>query len=444
MKLLLTLLVTISGIAIAANSPANFPTNNSKAVFVDFIKANYTVKYDAKNDVASAYSVIEFTQSELGTPIFDLKENIKSIVINGEDTKSMSINSPGNTTEYMTISKVLPKGTHTLEIRNEINENIRFEKGGVQSAFWMSDLKDRTYLEQYLPTNVEFDHYKMDLNVKFIGNRTAQKIYTNGAVTKVSATEFNISYPEYFTASSMFFHTATDGRFKEVKSQYKSINGKIIPLIVYSKSSWNLKSAMSQSKDVLAELEEKLGAWSHPSLVVYVAGQGGMEYCGATITSMAALGHEITHSFFARGVMPINGNSGWMDEAIASWRDKGYKSTSKPSFSSTSMAAHSQYKRTTDRKAYTEGANFMAYLNHNLTNLGGLEKFLSNMYGKYVHTSINTETFRSELENFSGLNFEKDFNKYIYGQGKKSKSSSMRKSNPFHPELSKAQLQNLL
>ncbi len=444
MKLLLTLLVTISGIAMASNSPSNFINGSDMAVFVDFTKANYSIKYDIQNDIASAYSKIEFTQSEMGSPIFDIKENIEFISINGEETKIKSIMAPGNATKYKTITKVLPKGTHTLEIKNRIIENLRFEKGGVQSAFWMSDLKDRKYLEQYLPTNIEYDQYKMDINIRFIGGKSKQKIYTNGTVTKVSNTEFDISYPAYFTASSMFFHTATEGRFKEKKSEYKSINGKIIPITVYSRSSWNISSAMSKSKKILAELEGKLGAWSHPSLVVYVAGQGGMEYCGATITSMSALGHEITHSFFARGVMPIDGNSGWMDEAIASWRDGGYKSTKKPNFNSTSMAAHSQYKRTTDRKAYTEGANFMAYLNHNLANLGGLEKFLSKMYEKYVHTNIHTETFRSELEQFSGLNFEADFNKYIYGKGKGSKKISIAKENPYHPNLTKAQLQDLL
>jgi hypothetical protein len=444
MKFLLTLLVSISSIAMASNSPANFPSNNGQAVFVDFIKANYSIKYDISNDIASAYTVIEFTQTQLGTPIFDLIGDPKSVIINGEETKSQTISSPDNKTKYRTITKVLPAGTHTLEIRNEINENIRFEKGGVQSAFWMSDLKDRKYLEQYLPTNIEFDQYKMDLNLKFIGGSKDQTIYTNGSVTKVNKSEYNISYPKYFTASSLFFHTATKDRFNEVKYDFKSISGKIIPVTIYSRSSWNLSSAKKGSESVLNELEAKLGAWSHPELIIYVAGQGGMEYSGATITSMSALGHEITHSYFARGVMPVDGNSGWMDEAIASWRDGGYKSAKKPNFSSTSMAAHSQYRRTTDRKAYTEGANFMAYLNNSLENIGGLTSFLKLMYNKYVHTNIDTETFRSELETFSGLNMEKDFNKYIYGQGKESKSKSMRKSNPFHPELSKAQLQELL
>ena len=61
---------------------------------------------------------------------------------------------------------------------------------------------------------------------------------------------------------------------------------------------------MQRTLEFLAELEADYGAYTHDSMTVYIAGRGGMEHCGATITSMSALGHEITHSWFARGVMP--------------------------------------------------------------------------------------------------------------------------------------------
>lgn len=442
MKLILSIVLCFSSIVFAANNPDHINSGSQKAVFVDFQKALYNIHFDIKNKKVIAKSVIVFHQETEGTPIFDLVDSAIEVRINGQVTKAKKISSPDKVTQYRTITTSLPAGVHTLEITNEIQENLRFEKGGVQSGFWMSDLSDRTYLEQYLPTNIEYDHYAMKFMVEFSGNNKKQKIYTNGKVNELKTNKFEIIFPEYFTASSIYFHTATEGRFSEVKTTYKSINGKKVHVLIYSKNSWSLNSAKEKTLKVLAELEGKLGAWSHPSFVGYIAGQGGMEYCGATITSMRALGHEITHSFFARGVMPINGNSGWMDEAIASWRDSGYKSAKKPNFNSTAMANHSQYRRTTDRKAYTQGANFMAYLNYNLANLGGLEKFLEKMYNKYVHTSINTETFKKELEVFSGLNFEADFNQYIYGQEKAQKEAPIE--NPFHPKLSKQDLLNLL
>jgi hypothetical protein len=449
MKSLITLLVIMSAQAFATNAPTNFPSSQDQHSFVDFEKVHYSIKYDVANKKASVFTTITFTQKEAGLALFDLIPNTIEAKLDGETVTTKIVSSPDNATKYRAVLKKSVAGVHTLEIKNNITTNLRFEENGVQSAFWMSDLSDRSYLEQYVPTNIEFDQYKMTMDIAFANTSAKQTIYTNGTVTKKSETSYSIDFPEYFTASSMFFHTATQGRFVENRFNYTSVNGNIIPVTIYSgKSMWsdgsaNVRRATAESKKVLAELEQKLGAWSHKNLVVYVAGSGGMEHSGATITSMRALGHEIIHSYFARGVMPIDGNAGWMDEAIASWRDGGYKETSKPSFSSTSMAAHSQYRRTTDRKAYTQGANFMAYLNHNLKNQGGLIKFLSMMHTKYTHKNIDTELFRAELESHSGLNFEADFNQYIYGQGKADNSKKF-KANPYHPKLTKQELLDLL
>lgn len=451
MKFLITLLVMSSMQIFANTAPANFPSNQNQYAFVDFQKAHYSIKYDVKNRKVSVFTTINFSQKESGKVLFDLVPEIIEAKLDGKAIKTMLISSPGNITKYRSLSRSSIKGTHTLEIKNEFSANVRFDDSGVQSAFWISDLSDRKYLEQYIPSNIEYDQYKITMDITFANTKAKQVIYTNGQVEKKSETSYSIDFPAYFTASSLFFHTATEGRFIENRFTYKSISGKELPVTIYSGSSlWgngsaNVRRATSMTQKIMAELEEKLGAWSHENIVIYVAGSGGMEHSGATITSLSALGHELTHSYFARGVMPIDGNAGWMDEAIASWRDKGYKEFSTPNFSSTSMAGHSQYRRTTDRKAYTQGANFMGYLNYNLKNQGGLIKFLKMMHTKYTHKSIDTELFRKELEDHSGLNFEADFNQYIYGKGKKDASDTKTEQpNPYHPRLTKQELLDLL
>jgi hypothetical protein len=443
MKLFLIGLVSFSLNAFAFQSPEHIQTGNQKAVFVNFIAAEYRITFDANKSEAYAESTITFEQKENGTPIYELVENALEIRLNGKLTQEQNLMAPGRITQYKTTALALNPGVHTLEIKNKITKNITFEKGNTLAGFWMSDLSDRTYLEQYLPTNLEYDQYQITFYVNFLGNKNQQEIYTNGDIQQLDQNRFKIVYPSYFTASSLYFHTANKGRFDETRFDYESINGNRIPITIYTRG-WNsLSTAKRDTLRILAELENKFGAWAHPSLVIYIAGQGGMEYCGATITSMSALGHEITHSFFARGVMPVDGNAGWMDEAIASWRDKGYQSTRSPSFNSSGMAGHSQYRRTTDRQAYNQGANFMAYLNHKLDQLGGLEKFLSLVYQKYAKTNINTEIFRAELENFSGMSFEADFKKYIYDNAKNQKDIH-GEENPYHPILSAKQLQDLL
>ncbi|MEX1100204.1 MAG: hypothetical protein WEB87_07250, partial [Bacteriovoracaceae bacterium] len=307
-----------------------------------------------------------FTQREEGKPIFDLMESPISAKINGEQVDIALIQDPDKQTKYRLADKDLAPGEHTLEIEHEFSENIKFSGGGVASGFWMSDLSDRKYLEQYLPSNLEFDQFKMSLEVQIINASEEHEVFANGEIDFFGDNHFKVEFPSYFTTSSMFFHLTPRDRFTKKEFIFTSINGSKIPVMAYSKSSWSLVNIENKIIEILKELEEKLGAWGHPGLTVYIAGSGGMEHSGATITSLWALGHELTHSYFARGVMPIDGNSGWLDEAIASWRDDGYKASSKPFYNSAKMAGFSPYKRTTDRKAYRQGASFMAFLNHEL------------------------------------------------------------------------------
>lgn len=429
-----------------AKTPGSIAHKASRAVYVDFTHVNYEIRYDIRNENAYAISTIKFTQKEQGHPIYDLVPSAYSVKVNGKDVAEEEIASPDRVTSYKTISAELSPGEHVLEIKNTIRESVTFSDNGVQSAFWMSDLSDRNFLEQYLPTNMEFDHYPSTFDVQYINTKGAtQKIYTNGELSQLKNNHFRIEFPGHFTASSIYFHTTTAGRFYEKKFSYKSIDGRSIPFTIYSRSSYNVSAATTSSQRVMAELEKNLGPWAHPQLVIYVAGSGGMEYCGATITSLSALGHEMTHSYYARGVMPINGSSGWVDEAIATWRGNGYPSTREPNFDSANMAGHGPYRRATDRQAYSKGANFMAYLNYELADVGGLTKFLAKFYQSKVFTSITTEDFRKELEAFSGMSFERDFNRYIYGkEGVMEDHKHSDIENPFHPKVTKAQLKEML
>ena len=443
--LLPLLLLSFTAKADLTKAPKNFKFKSGKqAVYVDFQTVDSSIIYDLDREIATVETIITFESAVEGFPIFDLVPNVDSASLNGKSVKVLRIPSPNNETDYKLVDKNILPGTHTLTITNRILSNISFENTYVSSGFWMSDLSDRTYIEKYLPANIEFDQYQLNLNVKIHSTQKfdAHEIFTNGVING-DGKNFQIAFPAYFTASSFYFHLTKKNRLPSEKFQFTTISGKIIPISLYARSNWSMSGVKNEILSILKELEGKFGEWSHPSLTVYIAGQGGMEYSGATITSHRALGHELTHSYFARGVMPIDGNSGWMDEAIASWRDDGYKTRSKPNFRSTSMSAHSQYRRYTDRKAYNQGARFMEYLNAELSKMGGLANFLKSLHEVYTHTSINTHTFKKELEEFSGKDYTSDFNKYIFGK-EEFDEKHINHENPYHPKLTKKQLMDLL
>lgn len=444
------LLSLVASLAFASENdqvhrPNSFPVASGKAVFADFTEANYTITYDVTKKLAKARAEIKLEISEEGFPIFDSVTAPTSVRFDGKEVSSIETKTPANETTLRLVNKLAAVGEHTLEIELPIATLVEFAEGGVKSAFWTSDLDERKFLERYMPANFEFDQVKMTFNVEFIGTKNKQVIYTNGVVTEKSANSYQISYPEYYTASSIFFHTVPAGATNELRFTLKSIDGREIPAVVYfSRSSWNtnLERLKSKTTEVFHELESDYGAFPHPSITVLQAGMGGMEYCGATMTDFSALGHELFHSYFARGVMPANGNAGWVDEALASWRDDGYQTLSTLSGSS-GMSSHPYYTRTTDKAAYSFGERFMSFLDGKLKSKGGLKPFMRYMVDKKVFSPFYIQEFIKEMSDFYGVSLEADFKKYTFGSGDNFGQSLKSKSH-IHRKMSIEEMQKFL
>lgn len=450
MKVLLLGLL-MSGTALAQKNdlthrPKSFTIPQGKAVFVDFISADYAISYKRDTKEANVVATIKFDAPEAGIPVFDSVEAPTSVVLDGTLTESLQVKTPSTETTVRVMNKAITEGSHTAVITVPIKSLVEFKDDGVKSAFWTSDLDERKFLERYMPANLEYDQVKMSFTVSFQGFKGKQKIYTNGNVSEKSANVYSITYPEYYNASSIFFHTVPEGTTDEVRYTLKSLDGRVIPVVIYNSrtlmsSSSALERLKTSATEVFHELEGDYGAWPHPQLIVYNAGSGGMEYCGATITSASALGHEMFHSYFARGVMPANGNSGWMDEALASWRDNNYQTLGSLSGSS-KMSSRPYYTRTTDTAAYSFGERFMRFLDGKLKDKGGLKPFMRHMIENRLFSPIFVEEFIKEMNEFYGVSLDADFKKYTYGSG--NNFSESLKSNHVHHKMSMEELQSVL
>ena len=403
--------------------PKSFTVSHGKAVFVDFISADYEINYDLTEKKSSVVATIKFNQVEPGFPVFDSFETPKYVELDGKEVSSIEVKTPDSETTVRYINKITQLGTHVAKISVPLTKLVQFTSMGFRSAFWTTDLEDRGFLERYMPANLEYDQVKMTFIMSFKGNTVNQKIYTNGEVKKIVRSgyeSYQITYPAYFNSSSIFFHTVPEGSTNELKFSLKSIDGREVPVIVYASGIQlmglsNLQVLKNKTTEYFQELERDYGAWPHPSLIVYNAGAGGMEYCGATMTSLSALGHEMFHSYFARGVMPANGNSGWIDEALASWRDEGYQSSTSL-MGSSRMSAHPKYTRKTDISAYSFGERFMGYLDGKLRSYGGLKPFMRHMLEKRIYSPFLIESFIQEMNDFYGISLDSDFRKFTFGE----------------------------
>ncbi len=397
------------------HAPKSFKAAEGHVVFIDIKSADYSVTYDPKTKKASASSVLIFETKEAGLLAFDLVQDPTSITLNGEAVSSKVISSPDKDTWFRILLKNSTQGIHRMEINSPLTEGVSFGNEGVSSAFWFTDLGDRSFLEAYLPTNFEYDQYKIVMNIDF-KTMSKQKFYTNGTVSELGNNRFRIEFPESYTSSSPYFHTAWQGRYSEKNFNFKSIDGREIPAVVYTLDK-NLKLNDVQDKITksLNTLESKYGPFLHQSVTVFVAGSGGMEYCGATMTDIWALNHELTHSYFARGgLMPANGNAGWLDEAITTWSDMGAASLESPNNIRSNMAANSEYRRFTHMDAYTQGRYFMAHLNYKFQQNGGLDSFLNHLIANDSFRPMTTEEFIGKMSQFYNEDLMPLFKKHTY------------------------------
>jgi hypothetical protein len=444
-----SLLLTTNAFANLHLAPPDFDTSHGRAVFVDFKTAQYDITYDVRwKKRPTVKTTINFTSTRSGGPVFDLIPDTKNAMIDGMPVRIVETVAPDGS-KLRQVTDVIAPGEHTLTLENSFSENVRYNvlSKKVSSAFWLRDLKYRKFLEQYIPSNFEFDQYQIIMNLTFAGTTNAQQdIYTNGDVKQTSANSYSIVFPKYYTVSCPYFHTTPKGQKRRLDFTYKSIDGRDLPVTVYT-SWWSRPEKFkTEAIKVFKELEADYGPWGHKGLVAYETfpGTGGMEHAGATQTSVAALDHEMLHSYFAKGVMPANGNSGWIDEAIASWRDKGYQRKPLPNFQGSNLGHQSVYKRNTDDRAYALGAEFMAFLDYQLQDRGGLKAFLKGYFSTYKHTVITQEHFKNNLEFFSGLDLTDAFNTYVWGENSPQSEEEFLDQSDAHKNLSKADLKKIL
>jgi hypothetical protein len=220
----------------------------------------------------------------------------------------------------------------------------------------MTDLEDRGYLERHCPANLEFDQAPMTVEVRLVNNTRAHRLFTNDAGRECDGGRgWRVRFPEYFNCASCYLHLTS--RPVEVRTRaYDGRAGREIPVTSYGEDAADAERAAEAALAVLGELEAEYGPYAHNALLIYCsgAGAGGMEYAGATVTGLASLAHEVAHSWFGRGVMPADANAGWVDEAVAAWRDRGYPRAAAwppPVRPAVNLAGFSPYHRHTPPEA---------------------------------------------------------------------------------------------
>lgn len=442
-----------------SKAPPSFEYKSGLAVPANFEKTELKLNFDPQDCVMNGISKIEFSTEKEGFPFFDLVPNATSLKLDGVELSTAllpTISDPDKVTKVRVLEKkVEPRRLHVLEIGYSFKgEELRCLNEGqaVRMFFDMTDIHDegRGFLEQYAPANYEYDQFAQKVTIDVSNTSREHEVYTNAVLTKNGKNHFEMSTPSFYNSSSLYLHVTPKDDYLKKTDIYKGME-KEIPITFYGRSQSSLDDAMIIAKKTFATLENAYGPFVHDKYVGLITGQGGggMEYCGATVTSVLALSHEIAHSWYARGVMPASGNAGWIDEAVATWSAGNFRrASSEPNRNAVNLANNSKFDRRFEYAAYTLGAKLIEELDYMFAAKGGMRALLGQFYKTNKQKVVETEEFKQTLATLSGRNLDAIFDRYVYGKraaGEQEAPEPAEESmgeNPFH-KLTPEQLEVL-
>lgn len=410
-------------------APPPFKSGSKLVVPVHFFKLTVSVAIDIRKKEALCHSRIRFAPAQRGCPLLDLVPDPQGLTLNGQslDTSKLPLVTPLDEKQpvRMLDIEVPANSINDLEIHHLLP--VRFSEGGVAIAFFMDDWKARGFLEQYVPANLEFDQFPLSLEITVVGAAKPHHFFTNGRVTRAGDFQWKVDFPEYFTCSSHYLHL-TDVKRTVQTGTYLGVE-RLIPVTIYGDDADLVEQVLARAPVYLRALESTFGPYGHDGLLIYATEHvkrwkyfGNMEYCGAAIADLGALKHEITHSWFGRGVMPANGNAGWIDEAIASWGyQRLFPAACHPPVTMAGIEPYppgfSPYRRSTPTPApYDEGVVLLGELDYLFASAGGLRPLLRKLYLNHRYRVITTPIFQSFLERETGRDLSTYFARYVYGK----------------------------
>lgn len=169
----------------------------------------------------------------------------------------------------------------------------------------------------------------------------------------------------------------------------------------------------------LAELDRELGPFPMPRGldVVLTQGGGGMEYYGATTTSLRALRHEVFHMYFACSTIARTYRDSWWDEAITMWYELSVDPAWAPiaeDYRSDIVSGRSAVAVGFDRRAYDQGARIIHALAQEAGGRARMVAFLRDLHARRQFDPMTTWDLADEFEAWSGADVRARLERWLY------------------------------
>lgn len=403
-----------------------------------------TLTFDVAAAEAVGQAVVQFCGGTTpGRPALDLRQEVDSVRLDGEELGAdafarVDLGAGADAGMRVLDVEIEPGSRHELELRYRLGtpdckdaQPIGWEGDGVSFDFWMSDLHPGRYLEMWIPAPLVHDRFALHVDVVVEGTDRPHTVMANTAgVGRTSGRNtWSLLYPAHYTALSPLLVMAPSDAL-EVRRTAVQIPGqsRSLGLVTAGRagSGADLAACEADLQSWLTYLATRYPPWVHGDTfwAVITAPGRGMEYDGATTSSVGALEHEVFHSWFGRGVKPARASDGWIDEAFTTWSTSSRRSET-PRFACEELGLDEDpvvlypshpWSRRTPIESYSAGARLFAGIAHLLGGSERLRAAMADWYRANAGGLITTDGLAAHLKSWSGVDIGPWWARYVHGR----------------------------
>ncbi len=415
-------------------APAPVQLADGLAVAIDVLELSGHFSIHVASESSEARAELRFRVGPVaGRPIFDLRqEGFIGGTLDGEELTADDLpqhdlgGGPG--TEMRVLAAELPAcSEHVLWLRYPLAQPPgfsapppEFKEDGVAWDLAFNDVAPRMFLEQWLPANLIFDQHPIAITVEVVGAAADQRLISNAEVAEVAPGLWNLEWPAHSTALSPMLLLVPGARVESSSMAVELAGGQVVGVEVHralgeAAEPAALHELLAKS---LVEFTASTGEYAFPRFTAFVRANGGMEYDGATTSSVGALRHELFHSWYGRGVRPASARDGWIDEA---WTEYNTGTpvfpveAIDPGLSPTTLRSANPWSRTTPLAAYEVGKAVFAAIADE-AGLAPLQASMREFYGAHVLGRASTEELERHLHcSLATPAVRTLFHRHVYG-----------------------------
>ncbi len=350
------------------------------AVPIDIQRINATLTFDGATLSSSGAAVVDFKLGRnAGNPIFDLRQTITGITLDGD---ALPVNKAlhhdfggGANAELRILELSLGAGTsHRMEISYSLGlpqasgagsyqPHLTWSGSELTFNFGFTDLGPGRYLEAWVPSNLIFDQFEVILTLQIINTAVPHTLIANGIESPLGPNRWQVIFPATSTSFSPLIELRPSSAVaSKTDTVVLPVSGSTVTVEVWktTSSTENLDTHVASIKNYLIQNENNVGPYLYGNRFVAFIYQGGMEYDGATTTSPGALKHETFHSWWGRGRKPASQPDAWMDEGWTYYSVDDVPQSVPFNFSSApvQLCPQNPWIRKTAQASYMSGAQF--------------------------------------------------------------------------------------